>query len=75
VIGYRENGTPITEPTPTRQRNVINDVATNINSLPNNPYTGDRNIKLIDVYNNKKTMDQFVAQIQKHDLTDLVMTN
>ncbi len=36
------------------------------------PYTGDRGIKLLDVYEGKNTIEEFVAQITDQDLTCLV---
>lgn len=35
------------------------------------PYTGDMGYKLSDVYNNKITMDEFVAQLSKEDLVSI----
>lgn len=35
------------------------------------PYTGDKGYKLADVYNNKVSMDEFVAQLSKEDLVSM----
>lgn len=35
-------------------------------------YTGDRGIKLSDVYNKKNTMDEFIAQMTDYDLTCII---
>lgn len=35
-------------------------------------YTGDRGIKLADVYNGKNTMDEFVAQLSDYDLSCII---
>lgn len=48
----------------------VNDLRTKINSnMPKEiPYTGDKGIKLIDVRNDKSSMEDFIAQFSNEDL-------
>ena len=65
-----ESGEKSLEKVPTR---TIEPSATRLQNMPEEiEYTGDKGIKLADVYHNKATMNEFVAQLSDEDLTCIV---
>lgn len=72
LVAKEENGeiVPVYEPTPLK----TNDTEKRI--LERRPeeikFTGDKGIKLSDVYENKNTLDEFVAQMTEEDLINIV---
>lgn len=59
------------EKVPTRSINLQERIQQNL--PPAIPQTGDKGYTLLDVYNKKITMDQFIAQLSNHDLGALVL--
>ena len=57
------------EPTPQRTYEILDRIETN--KPADITYTGDKGYKLIDVANEKCTMDEFIAQLSDKDLMDL----
>lgn len=53
--------------------NEVNENARRIENLPEElEYTGDRGIKLADVYSGKNTVDEFIAQLSDYDLSCII---
>mgnify|MGYP003304081290 CR=1 FL=1 len=58
------------EPAPLREYSLKERVKDN---LPEDiEYTGDKGIKLVDVYNGKNTLDEFIAQLSDENLAQLI---
>ncbi len=58
------------EPAPLRTESVAQHIAQA--EVPQIPYTGDKGYKLIDVYDGKVTLDDFVAQLSDYDMCCMV---
>lgn len=51
----------------------VNESLRRLDGMPDEiPYTGDKGIKLADVYNGKNTLDEFVAQLSDLDLSYII---
>ncbi len=58
------------EPVPLRTYSLKERIADNI---PEDiEYTGDKGIKLVDVYNGKNTLDEFIAQLSDENLAQII---
>ena len=58
------------EPVPLSE---VDDPARRMAQLPEEiPYTGDKGIKLADVYHSKKTLDEFIAQLSDEELSCII---
>ncbi len=65
-----ENGEPVFEDVPLSMQEELDRRAA---AIPEEiPYTGDRGIKLADVYNKKNTLTEFVAQLSDEDLSCII---
>ncbi len=65
-----ENGALVFEDVPLSMQEEFDRRAANIPTEI--PQTGDRGIKLADVYNGKNTMDEFIAQLSDDDLCCII---
>lgn len=68
-----ENGTftTVTEKVPTRTTDLDERIKQNLPASI--PQTGDKGYTLLDVYNQKVTMDQFIAQLSNNDLGAIIL--
>ncbi len=58
------------EPVPLRQESVAQHIQADV--VPEMPYTGDKGYKLVDVYDGKVSLDDFVAQLSDHDFCCMI---
>ena len=53
--------------------NEVDEPARRMAQLPDEiPYTGDKGIKLVDVYNGKNTLDEFIAQLSDEEFSCII---
>jgi uncharacterized repeat protein (TIGR02543 family) len=63
--------TSVNEKVPTRTINLNERISQNLPAAI--PQTGDKGYTLLDVYNQKVTMDQFIAQLTNNDLGAIIL--